>query len=44
MKCGANEDNVKEVWRMLNDEEMQEANKVADKIITYYNNLCKEPI
>lgn len=44
MKCWANEDNVKEVWRMLSEEEMQKANWVADKIISYYKNICKEPI
>lgn len=42
MKCGANEDNVKEVWRMLSEEEMKEANNIADKIITYHKNICKE--
>lgn len=43
MKCWANEDNVKEVWRMLSQEEMELANWVADKIINYYK-LWKEHI
>jgi hypothetical protein len=37
MYCGANEDNVKEVWKMLSDDQQKEANNVADKIINYYN-------
>lgn len=35
--CWANEDNVKEVWKMLSEEQQAEANKVADKVILYYN-------
>jgi hypothetical protein len=37
MKYGVNEDNVKEIWRRLSKEEMELANWIADKIISYYN-------
>lgn len=37
MYCWANEDNVKEVWKMLTDEQQEEANLIADKVILYYN-------